>query len=236
MLLAKACHDLDWIRYVVGDRFAEVASFGQLSHFRPEARPAGAADRCLDCGVEADCPYSAVRIYLGRVAVGYTGWPVDVLTTDLTEAGVRKALREGPYGRCVYACDNDVVDHQTVAMRFAGGATAGFTMTGFTRGRDRETRLFGTRGELHGDGNRLELFDFLTERRETIAVDLPSDGSIASGHGGGDDRLMHAFVAAVAARDPAPIRSGPAESLETHLAVFAAERARREGRVVAVEG
>jgi predicted dehydrogenase len=232
MLLAKACHDLDWIRHVIGQRCVQVSSFGGLHHFRPEARPAGAADRCLDCAVEPTCPYSAVKIYLGRVRAGYTGWPVDVVTDDVTEAGVAEALRTGPYGRCVYACDNDVVDHQVVNLRFGNGATAAFTMTGFTRQRDRDTRVFGTRGELHGDGETIEVHDFLTDRTETIRTGVAADGSIATGHGGGDAALMREFVAAVAAGDPSRIRSGPSDSLESHLIVFAAEEARRSGRVV----
>lgn len=233
MLLAKSCHDLDWIRHVVGRPCTQLSSFGGLQHFRREAAPAGAGERCLDCGVEATCPYSARKIYLGRVDAGYTGWPVDVVAPEaVTAATVTAALRTGPYGRCVYACDNDVVDHQVVAMQFEGGATATFTMTGFTRQRDRETRIFGTRGELFGDGQRLELHDFLTDRTETLDTGIAADGSIVTGHGGGDARLMEHFVTAVATRDPSSIRSGPAESLETHLMVFAAEEARREGRVV----
>jgi predicted dehydrogenase len=232
MLLAKSCHDLDWIRHVVGRRCVQVSSFGALSHFRPESRPAGAADRCLDCSVEPDCAYSAKKIYLQRVRDGYTGWPVAVLTDDLTEAGVTEALRTGPYGRCVYACDNDTVDHQVVSMRFDGGATATFTMTGFTRQRDRETRIFGTRGEIFGDGQRIEVHDFLIDQTRTIHTDVVSDGTMATGHGGGDGRLMERFIAAVAADDPTLISTGPTDSLETHLLVFAAEQARREGRVV----
>lgn len=234
MLLAKSSHDLDWIRHVMGEPCLQVSSFGSLRHFRPEARPEGAAARCLDCTIEPACPYSASKIYLGRVRAGYTGWPVDVLTPDLTLAGVTEALRTGPYGRCVYDCDNDVVDHQVVAMRFASGATATFTMTAFTRQRDRETRIFGTRGELSGDGRTIEVHDFLTDRTETIDTGVASDGSIVTGHGGGDARLMEEFVAAVATGDPSRIKSGPAEALETHLMVFAAERSRRAGRVVDV--
>lgn len=234
MLLAKSCHDLDWIRHVVGQPCTQVSSFGGLHHFKPEHAPAGATERCLDCPVELSCPYSAMRIYLDRVRRGYTGWPVDVLTPDLSIEGVVEALRTGPYGRCVYACDNDVVDHQVVNLRFANGATGSFTMTGFTRQRDRETKLFGTRGELVGDGTTITVHDFLTDRTETFRGDQASDGSILTGHGGGDERMMAAFVDAVAAGDPSRIRSGPAESLETHLMVFAAETARREGRVVDV--
>ena len=230
MLLQKSCHDLDWLRHVVGRPCVQVSSFGNLKHFRRVAQPRGASDRCLDCGVEPDCPYSAKKIYLGRVQAGYTGWPVDVLTTDLTVAGVTEALRTGPYGRCVYACDNDVVDHQVVNLLFEGGATASFTMTGFTRGRDRETRIFGTRGELYGNGKTIEVHDFLTDKTLTIDIAVASDGSIATGHGGGDQRLMEKFVAAVATGDRRHILSGAAESLETHTIVFAAEASRADGR------
>ena len=234
MLLAKSCHDLDWIRYVMGKPCAQVSSFGSLKHFRAEERPQGAADRCLDCSVEPACPDSAARFYLGLVARGKTTWPVDVLTSDTTIAGVTEALRNGPYGRCVYACDNDVVDHQVVAMQFASGATATFTMTGFTQQRDRETRIFGTRGELFGDGSKIVVHDFLTDRTETIQIE-PTRGDTehaAAGHGGGDARLIARFVAAIETGDRTQILSGPTESLESHLMVFAAEEARRESRVV----
>ena len=234
MLLAKSCHDLDWIRYIMDKRCTQVSSFGSLAHFRPENRPPGAADRCLECAVEPACPYSASKIYLQRVRCGETGWPLNVLTSDVTEAGVTEALRAGPYGRCVYACDNDVVDHQVVNLQFEGGATATFTMTAFNRKRDRETRIFGTRGELYGNGQFIEVYDFLTDKTERLDVETASDGSILSGHGGGDLALMTHFVGALVKNDPSLILSGPAESLETHMMVFAAEQARRENRVVDV--
>lgn len=231
MLLAKSCHDLDWIRYIMGRRCLKVSSFGSLTHFRKDQMPAGATERCLDCPVEPDCPYSAKRLYLGMIRGGKTGWPVATITTDLTEAGVTKALRDGPYGRCVYLCDNDVVDHQVVNMEFAGGRTASFTMTAFTRQRDRDTRVFGTRGEITGDGDKIWIYDFVSQKTTEIDTNAP-DSSILGGHGGGDFGLMSSFVSAVANADPSRILSGPDESLETHQMVFAAERARREGRVV----
>lgn len=235
MLLAKSCHDLDWIRYVIGRRCTQVSSFGSLRHFRADQRPPGAADRCLDCAIAEECPYAAPRFYLNRVRAGNTGWPVDVITNDRTEAGVLEAMRTGLYGRCVYACDNDVVDHQVVNLQFEDGATAAFTMTAFTRQRDRETHLFGTHGEIYGDGAHIRIDDFRTNTSETLDINLSADGSILSGHGGGDEGVMRSFVAALAQNDPRQILSGPEETLESHLMVFAAEQARNEGRVVLVE-
>ncbi len=234
MLLAKSCHDLDWLRYLMGQPCVQVSSFGSLKHFRPEEAPEGAGERCLECPVEPVCPYSAVKIYLGRVRRGETGWPVNVLTPDVTLEGVTEALRTGPYGRCVYGCDNDVVDHQVVNLLFANGATASFTMTAFTRQRDRETHIFGTRGEIYGNGSTIQIYDFLTDQTEMIQTDRASDGSILTGHGGGDYGIMQRFVTALSTGDRSQILSGPDETLETHLMVFAAEAARREGRVATV--
>jgi predicted dehydrogenase len=232
MLLAKSCHDLDWIRYVVGNRCRHVSSFGNLKHFRASAKPAGATDRCVDCPVEPRCPYSAVRIYLGRVDQGNTGWPVSVLAAEVDRDSISDALRTGPYGRCVYGCDNDVVDHQVVSMLFEEGQTAAFTMTAFTKTRPRHTSIFGTHGEITGDGRMLDLYDFLTDRHTTI--DTAAGDDSGGGHGGGDYYLMKSFVEALRTGDASHILSGPDETLESHLMVFAAERARREGTVVEV--
>lgn len=233
MLLAKSCHDLDWLRYMMQGPCRCVSSFGSLRHFRPDQAPAGAAARCLDCAVEPTCPYSALKLYLGNLRRGNKDWPLSVLTDDLTEAGVRQALREGPYGRCVYACDNDVVDHQVVNLEFDGGRTACFTMTAFTGRVGRATRFFGTRGELACEDRMLTHIDFLTDKTTTYDTQV-GDPSLLGGHGGGDAGLMDCFIAAVAAGDQGLILSGPRETLESHLIVFAAEQARLENRVVDV--
>lgn len=234
MLLAKSCHDLDWVRYIMGDECRSLSSFGALKHFRKDQKPAAAGDakRCLHCAYEPDCPYSAKKIYLGRLAVGHTEWPVDVVTPEPTVESLTEALENGPYGRCVYECDNDVVDHQVVNMLFANDKTATFTMTAFNQAGHRKTRIFGTRGELYGNGVTIEHFDFLTDQKQIIDTTLNLDSSILGGHGGGDYGLMDRFVSAVSANDPSLILSGPDESLETHRMVFAAERARRQHTVV----
>lgn len=232
MLLAKSCHDLDWIRYIMNEKCLSLASFGSLKHFRREEKPVEAGDalRCVACDFEPNCAYSAKRFYLARAGKD-AGWPVNVLTFDTSHEGVLKALHEGPYGRCVYECDNDVVDNQVVNMRFDHGKTASFTMTAFNMGGHRRTCIFGTQGEIYGDGSKIWHSDFLTE--ETNIIDTSAtDGSILGGHGGGDYGLMAAFIKAVANDDPSGLLSGPDETLESHLMVFAAEQARREHRVV----
>lgn len=232
MLLAKSCHDIDWISYIIGAKCESVSSFGSLKHFRKEEKPEGAASRCLDCKIEPECPYSAKKIYIkDRLEKGITAWPVNVLTPDVTLEGVTKALREGPYGRCVYECDNDVVDNQVANMLFKGGKTASFTMTAFNKGGHRITRIFGTKGEIYGDGSNIQHYDFLSDKNEQIDTKA-SDSSILGGHGGGDYGIMDSFISAVSEDDPSKIISGPDETLESHLIVFAAEEARKQNKLV----
>ena len=233
-ILTKCCHDLDWLRYVVDRPSLRVSSRGGLHHFTAASRPARAADRCLDCVVEPDCPYSALRLYLGCLGdPERERWPLSVVTTDLTETGVRRALRDGQYGRCVYACDNDVADHQVVTIDFEGGVTATLTMSAFTPADRRRTRIMGTRGFLEGDGKRLSVTDFVTGEVESF--DLADSGADAENrHDGGDFGVIGAFVDAVSIGDSSLIRSGPRESLESHLMAFAAERSRLTGVPVPV--
>jgi hypothetical protein len=152
-------------------------------------------------------------------------------TPEPSEESVSAALATGPYGCCVYALDNDVVDHQVVSMNFEGGRTATFTMMAFTEMGHRETSIFGTKGQLTGDGRYIHLYDFLTDQTTTFDTEA-GDSSILGGHGGGDFGLMDSFVRAVAEQNPSLILSGPDETLASHLLVFAAEEARKEGRVV----
>ncbi len=158
----------------------------------------------MDCRYEPNCPYSAKKLYLGRLNDGKTDWPLNVITFDFSEKGVTKALQDGPYGCCVYECDNDVVDNQVVNMFFQGGKTASFTMTAFTyagnRPSDRKTGIFGTQGEIYGDGTKIQITDFLTGQTEVIDTSR-SDGGTLSGHGGGDYGLMSSFIDAVGNND-----------------------------------
>ncbi len=234
MLLQKSCHDLDWIRYIMGKRCIAVSSFGGLKHFRKEERPEGAGDRCLSCACEARCPYSAIKIYLRRVENGQVQWPVNIVSDDVSYEGVRAALADGPYGRCVYECDNDVVDHQVVNMLFEGGSTASFTMTAFSEYQDRKTHIFGTKGEIYGDGSSILHFDFLSDRKTEIDIEA-SDFTLVGGHAGGDDGLTASFLAAVEKNDQGEILSGPSESLESHLMVFRAEEARKKNTVALLQ-
>ncbi|MBD0734351.1 Gfo/Idh/MocA family protein [Streptomyces sp. CBMA29] len=235
MLLTKSCHDIDWLVYLFGRSPRRVSSFGSLTHFRAEAAPAGAAARCTDCPIESTCPYSAKRLYLDCLEDPERRyWPLSAVTEDHTESGVLEALRTGPYGRCVYACDNDVVDHQVVSMEFDDGATCSFTMSAFTPQEHRRTRLLGTHGYLDGDGVTIRTVDFRTGEEGVVDTSTTAGASAADGHGGGDEALMDAFLEAVATGDGGVLKSDAAASLASHRVVWAAEEARTTGTVVAL--
>ena len=237
MLLAKSCHDIDWLRYIVGQRCLQVSSFGALTHFKKSQKPSEARDAtcCLDCAFEPRCAYSAKKLYLGMFQRGEFWWPLEIITPDHhSETGVLNAMRTGPYGRCVYECDNDVVDHQVVNLLYENEVTASFTMVAFTQLGHRRTTVFGTRGELCGDGEQITHYDFLTDKIQV--TDTRAGGAdAASGHGGGDYGLMHSFIQAVATGNQSLVLSGAEETLETHLTTFAAEQSRLEGETIRIK-
>jgi predicted dehydrogenase len=227
MILAKCCHDLDILVWVLGSRCLRLASFGSLTLFRPNRVGPEIPERCTDgCPIEQECPFYAPRLYLTE----YTGWPVSVISLDMSLEARLKALQEGPYGRCVYRCDNDVVDHQVIAMEFEREVTVTFTMHGHSHQEGRTMRYDGSRGTLRGATaeDELMVYDHVSGRQDVIRP-----GQIAGGHGGGDTGLMNAFVAAV--RNPhREVLSSARASLQSHLLAFAAEEARLTGRVVDV--
>ena len=226
MLLQKSCHDMDIILWLMGSRCTQVQSFGSLGHFTPENAPEGAAKRCLDgCPHVETCPYSAPKLYMDMER---TGWPVDVITTDMSLEGRRKALEEGPYGRCVYHCDNDVVDRQVVNLEFLNGSVATFTMTGLSADFFRELKIFGTEGQIRANmGTKEIILHRFGEEPRTVPVDM---GLEASGHGGGDYGIMADFLRIL--REGGESRSSAEASLQSHLICFAAERSRKEHTVV----
>ena len=237
VLLAKSCHDIDWLIYQVGGSpVVKLSSFGSLTHFTKKNKPVNATSRCLDCPLaDSGCPYSAKIIYLDRVKSGHTRWPVNVLTPGIPDIeSVEQALRTGPYGRCVYDCDNDQPDKQMVMLEFKNGVTASFTMVAFTKEICvRKTRVFGTLGELECDGKNIKVTTFLPDFTTTITPrGLTKEDTLLDGHDGADWYLMNAFMAAVGTHNPDLIMTGPEESLESHLCVFAAEDARITNSVV----
>eukprot|EP00929_Paragymnodinium_shiwhaense_P042057 TRINITY_DN21834_c0_g1_i1.p1 TRINITY_DN21834_c0_g1~~TRINITY_DN21834_c0_g1_i1.p1 ORF type:complete len:541 (-),score=91.67 TRINITY_DN21834_c0_g1_i1:52-1674(-) len=232
-LLAKCCHDVDLIAsWMHADPCVRVSSFGSLRHFRRNRKPAEAGDvkRCLDCAVQSTCPYSAPKLYLSPEQ---SSWSKHLVDTVPDIENIMEALKTGPYGRCVYECDNDVCDNQTVNFQFASGSTANLTMASTSeRLCERETKVYGSLGELSTTGpSSVRHVDFRTgEVKEYFAQDA---GEVQlKGHGGADQLLVDSFVRAMRKRDKSLVLTGPEESLLSHRLAFAAEQSRRMKTVV----
>ena len=231
VILAKSCHDMDIIRWLVGKPCEAVSSFGQLSWFKAENAPENAGLRCLDCPAKENCPYDAEKIYLENAKSGYRSgcrqWPLTVLTHDVSEAGLYQALRTGAYGRCVYHCDNDVADHQVVNMTFQGGTTATFSLSAFTQNCYRTMLVMGVMGVIEGnlDENTVYVRRF-GQPEEKIELDPISDEF--AGHGGGDSRMTEYLCSLIREGDENALTSVDA-SVESHIMALAAEESRKNG-------
>lgn len=229
IILAKSCHDLDLLVWLTGSRCQSVASFGELTYFKESNAPAGSAARCLDCPAAQTCRYDARKCYLDTVG----SWPTTTLTVDQTDEGVIQALREGPYGRCVYRCDNDVCDHQVSILRFENGVTATFNLSAFTNRVARTMKIMCEHGEIRASelAGCLEVIPFAsTGVAETQARTIyPARGG--KGHGGGDEGIVRALLNMLS-HDGAEMSTNIAASIESHLMAEAAEISRREHRIV----
>lgn len=234
MILAKCCHDLDILVWNLQQPVTRLSSVGSLMHYRPESVGPEIPLRCTDgCPVEAECPFSAIGIYLDArllpgprtLAEGETApptWPFITLSNDLSWEGRKRAIETGPYGRCVYRCDNDVVDQQTVLMELASGASVTLTMHGHSNEEHRSMRYDGTRATLRarfGKPNEIVIYEH--GKGEAEIVPIPA---ATSGHGGGDWGAMRSFLAVLRGEEP-PLTDVRA-SLESHILAFAAEEAR----------
>lgn len=227
MILAKCCHDLDLLHWLVGDRCTQVYSVGQLGYFNAAHAPKGTPARCLDgCPHARTCLYYAPDQYLGTS----TEWPVSAISPDTSLAARHDALLHGPYGRCVFHCDNDVCDHQVVELSMAGGMTVQMTATAFSTTIDRHTRMMGTKAELDADfaGEHIRVRYHGSGRVEDIRLHTGADNL---GHGGGDFKLLRDFLDVV--RDgQGEAKTMAEDSLASHLMAFAAERSRHSGEAV----
>jgi predicted dehydrogenase len=230
ILLSKSCHDLDLFHWMLARPCRAVSSFGQLAYFRRERAPDGSARRCTDgCPIEQACPYSAPRIYV-RDRTWDVGHVIDLQPWE--EGKVMAALRQGPYGRCVFQCDNDVPDHQVVNLEFDGGTTVAFSMEAHTTDMGRRTRVMGTLGDIVGDEQVLTVNNFSARKAVSYkAADLAA-GYAGGGHGGGDRRLVRDFLQAVSQNDRSLLSSTVEDSMESHRIGFEAEASRKKGGAV----
>jgi hypothetical protein len=235
IILAKSCHDLDIIKWMLNKPAKQISAMGDLKWFRKENAPAGSTARCTDgCAIERECPYSAIKIYHDKQQRTY----VFDLPEDKSKQpeAIMEYLKTTNYGRCVYKMDNDQPDHYITNIRFGDNITASFSMEAFTSYAGRRTRVMGAMGDMVGDMEELVITDFKTGKQTKL---VPKAEDVAdyknSGHGGGDWNLAADFVQAVAQQNPKLLTSTIDESIESHIMCFMAEESRKTNKVMDIK-
>lgn len=221
MILTKCCHDTDVVMWLMGDECSKVSSFGSLSFFKAENAPERSGERCTDCEIAEDCCYNAYNFYIHN-----KDWMPLIFTENATDTEIFEQLKTLPYGRCVFKCDNNVVDNQVVNLEFKNGATASITMIAFSEQCNRTTRVYGSYGEIIGDfENRTVIVNIFGKKSYTIDINnLTQD---FSNHGGGDNRLMDDFYKILMNKQNDCIAAtGMETSVASHKIAFASECSR----------
>ena len=232
MILAKCCHDLDLLQYYAGSKCKCISSIGSLSYFTKENAPEGCAERCTDCKYNETCPYSAVKIYYDNWVNDKMKWPATIVMRglEMNAENLYERLKTSPYGRCVFHCDNDVVDNQITQMTFENGVNATLTMTAFTARGGRYTRFHCTVGELILDEENgvIEVKKFGEDK---VTLNINDLTLVKSGHGGGDYGLMVGLYDALTGHEEG--RTTLESSIESHLMGIAAEESRlADGKLI----
>jgi predicted dehydrogenase len=248
MLLSKSCHDMDLIMWMKsGVRPKRISSHGGNFQFNPSKRPVNAGKRCLvDCPIEAGCVYSAKKHYIDNPdRWSFYVWDcLEHIEHPSVEQKIESLKTGNAYGRCVWDCDNNVVDHQSVLVEFEDGATGTFNMTGGAARGGRSIHIIGTKGEITGDAEDSKFAILNIEAgpagkdysTETVDLNTRGDTTGAFGaHGGGDLRLVNDFVRLLRGEAPSISCTSVQDSVSGHLAVFRADLARERGCVVSME-
>ena len=221
MILAKCCHDMDIIRYLMGEDCVSVSSYGSLYYFNKQHQPDGATAYCSECP-HTDCIYKAQTLYIDpKTALGFSAY---FTAKELTEENILADLKGSQYDKCVFETDNDVVDHQVTVMQFSKGKTACHTMTAFSREIYRDLKVYGTKAELVGviENNTFEVRYFGGEV-EKVTVDVTAAN--VGGHMGGDFYMMGSLYKVLNGEKAAGITYLDV-SIDSHLMSFAAEESR----------
>ena len=244
MLLAKSCHDIDIMLWMMNETSPlRVASFGSDFQFGTERKPDGAGERCMkDCPYVDSCCFSAKANYLAAPRWKQYVWKCLESLDEITdEVKAKSLMSDNPYGRCVWDFERDGnVDHQTVIVNFANGATGSFSMIGGSAKSERNIHIVGTKGEIKGtfEDSRYTVRAMQPSTSlgySEVTYDLNQDGDMIGargGHGGGDSALVLDFLDYLNGSTPSVSCATLDDSVISHRVVFKAEQARKLNTVV----
>ena len=227
MILTKCSHDMDLIYWLMGKNITKISSFGDRSYLKKENNPLNSSDYCTDCSCKEKCAFNAYRFYLNNKE-----WLRPMVGDDLSDEKIIHFLNKSQYSRCVFKCDNDVVDHQVVNIEFEDKTTASHTMNAFTRWCYRDIKVMGSKGCIEGnfEEKMFKVYHFLDNSERQVDIRDYTDDFV--GHGGGD-RIMFAELIDYLLTNQKSIRlTSIHESVMSHEMAFAAEKSRlNDGQV-----
>ncbi len=230
MILSKCSHDLDILAWLMGDNMpTSVCSVGSVVQFKEECAPKGAGFHCLNsCEIERNCPYSAKRLYLENPERWVNNiWHDCGLENPTDEEKIAVLSKDNnPFSRCIYRCDPQIVDHQSVLIKFQNGATATFSMNGGAAKSRRMIHIVGTKGEIEGT---FETGTFTVMRitvNGVITREVDVSASLTNAHGGGDQALVRDFMALIKNEPISACAPSIEESVIGHRLAFLAEESR----------
>lgn len=244
MLLAKCCHDLDIIMWMMSEtKPKQISSFGGKFQFKPENAPKEAGTICMkDCPLVDTCVYNTKRLYIDHPDrwAFYVWDALEGKKNISIEDKIALMKSDSPYARCIYKCDNNVVDHQSVLINFESGATGTHNMVGGSAEPRREIHIIGTKGEIFGNFEESKFTvlkidpspDAHNEECDVEEVDLRVTGDMVGaygGHGGGDERLAADFVKFIRGEKPSLACTSIFDSVAGHLSVYLADKSRENG-------
>lgn len=244
MLLQKCCHDMDIMMWMMSDtKPTQISSFGGKFQFKPENAPKGAGTICMkDCPLVDSCVYSTKRLYIAHPDrwAFYVWDALENIENPTIEDKINLMKSDSPYARCIYKCDNNVVDHQSVLVNFANGATGTHNMVGGTSEPMRRIHIIGTKGEIYGNFEESKFYastidpspDAHNGECRIEEVDLNVNGDMVGaygGHGGGDERLAEDFINFVRGEKPSLACTSIFDSVAGHLSVYLADESRENG-------
>jgi predicted dehydrogenase len=218
LTLTKSCHDMDILLYLLENTHCQqISSYGALSIFnRDHYDPATMAPMCVDCPQNESCAFSAPKLY--------SSGKIKSVVFDLSSVDkVRKNLGTSPYGRCVYHCDNNVVDHQSTAIQFDNGVTATFSLSAFSAKVNRSLKIMCQFGEIRAIEKPylIETTDFRTDETTVTELDIRDRG-----HGGGDKAFVKDFMESYL--HGVPFNSTLEHAIESHAMALLAEESRKD--------
>ncbi|MEG1426791.1 MAG: Gfo/Idh/MocA family oxidoreductase [Oscillospiraceae bacterium] len=233
MILQKCCHDMDILLWLTGKTCESVSSFGNTYLFKKEMAPKGATSYCMGgCQCKDTCVFDAEKIYVTSEKTGIMHketFMSDVLSVNPSVETIYEAIKTGPYGRCVYLCDNDVVDHQVTNLNMTDGSTISFTMCAFTADCYRYIHIMGTKGEIRAD-MKSNVITYTPFGEEPVVYDINLLSQDLNGHGGGDSGMISEFVDMLEGNAaPNDRTTSISRSMESHFVALAAEASRLTG-------